>query len=100
MDLVRNTNDRDGTVSKEELKLFIPLLEEMGVDQAMDKVTDRMAQFEKFAVKMDAFRGVLGDAGTKRLGEKRKAFEVEESQKKKKKGRLVMKNGRLMTAYD
>jgi hypothetical protein len=56
----------------------------MGLESTLEKLTDKMAQFEKFTP--DAFSDILGEEGTKELGKKRKAA-AEAEQRGKKKGR-------------
>ena len=90
---VRESNDGDSTVTKEELKLFIQLLKDMGLDSTLEKLTDKIAQFDKFTP--DIFSDVLGDEGTKALGKKWKAVEEVEARKKKK-CKLVMKDGKFV----
>jgi hypothetical protein len=94
---VRESNKGDCTVTKEELKLFIQLLKDMGLESTLDKLTGRMAQFDKFIP--DAFSDVLGEEGTKELGKKRKAVE-EAEQRGKKKGKVVMKDGKFVTTHE
>jgi hypothetical protein len=68
---VRESNNGDSTVTKEELKLFIQLLKNIGLESTLEKLTDKMAQFDKFAP--DEFSDVLGEEGIKDLGKKRKS---------------------------
>jgi hypothetical protein len=94
---VRESNDGDGTVTKEELKLFIQLLKDMGLESTLEKLTDKMAQYDKFTP--DTFSEVLGAEGTNELGKKRKAVEEAEAREKKK-GKLVLKDGRFVKTYE
>jgi hypothetical protein len=94
---VRNCNQCDSTVAKEEVKLFIKLLKDLGLEKVVDQLTNKMAQFGNLGV--NGFCDVLGDGKVKGYANKRKAVEVEE-ERSERKGRLSMKDGKLFAAYN
>jgi hypothetical protein len=85
------------TVTKEELKLLIKLLQDLSLEETLDKLTSKMAQFSKLGV--DGFRDVLGDGKVKAYGKKRKAVEIEK-ERNKKRPRPAMRVGKLIAMYD
>jgi hypothetical protein len=94
---VRDTNKGDAIVTKGELKRFIQLLKPMALDQTVDKLTDKMAPSGKFGI--DEFRDVLGEENMAEFGKKREAIEGERRRMRKKKARLVLRDGKLVTVY-
>jgi hypothetical protein len=73
------------------------MLKDMGLQSTLDKLTDKRAQFDKFIP--EKFSDVLGEEGTKELRKKRKVAE-EAKQREKKKGKVVMKDGKFTTTYE
>jgi hypothetical protein len=95
--IVRKCNRCDSTVAKEELKLFIKLLNGLSLEKILDQLTSKMAQFGNLGV--DGFCDVLGDGKVEEYVNKRKAVEIEE-ERNKIKCRLSMKDEKLFAAYD
>jgi hypothetical protein len=95
---VRDCNGCNSTIGKEELKLFIQRLKNLGLEKILDQLTSKMAQFDT-SLEIDDFRDVLGDGQAEEYGKKRKAVEIKEEEEKKR-PRLAMKDGKLIASYD
>ena len=67
---------------KDELERFLQLLNDMGLGEMVDKLTDKMAQSDQ--LKVDEFQDALAKKKTAYLARKRKAMELADSRQEKK----------------
>lgn len=79
---VRGSNEGNGGVTVEELKLLIPLLQTLALVHVVDRLAQRMLM-DFVDLDFEGFRDVLGEEKTEEKIEKRAIEEAKEAKKRK-----------------